>query len=486
MTTLKEKVEAIPYWYHKIALPDGIVTPGWAPISVDAYQLPEDLTGKRVLDVGAWDGFWTFEALKRGAAEVVAIDDFSDDLGNKDIKRTEWEPFDLCKESLGYNDKQCQRVTTTIEEYCRRKRKFFDVIMFFGTLYHLKHPYKALEQLIDLLAPDGEIYIESAICDDYSPYRGGIGKGYGNNDMVMEYYPYAEYGGNNSNWWVPTLQCLGSMLAGLGLHNVDAWALKQKPTLLPECRGFARGDKKEEQVRPEIKTQKVKPFTVAAVMSVPRLGFQDASFCVFEGLIPLKIPLIKVQGAFWGQCLERGIQLQIDNFNPDVILTIDYDTLFKPEDLMRLIETMKAHDEVDALIPLQVGRAGKSALLTLKSRTGVRREDVPRVEFEPEITKASTGHFGLTLLRTSALMKMEHPWFWGQPGMNNQWHDGRVDDDIYFWHKLAASGCQAYSANRVPVGHLELMCLWPDTNLQPLYQVPGDFHVSGKPETVWK
>jgi tRNA (mo5U34)-methyltransferase len=41
---------------------------------MDAYQVLPDLTGKRVLDVGAWDGFWTFECLKRGAREVVAID----------------------------------------------------------------------------------------------------------------------------------------------------------------------------------------------------------------------------------------------------------------------------------------------------------------------------------------------------------------------------------------------------------------------------
>jgi tRNA (mo5U34)-methyltransferase len=41
--------------------------------------------GKRVLDIGAWDGYWTFEALKRGAREVLAIDDFSDYMGKKDL-----------------------------------------------------------------------------------------------------------------------------------------------------------------------------------------------------------------------------------------------------------------------------------------------------------------------------------------------------------------------------------------------------------------
>ena len=69
--TLRQQVAAFPFWYHKIELPGGIVTPGWAPISVPSYGVPENLTGKRVLDVGAWDGFWTFEALKRGATDFV-------------------------------------------------------------------------------------------------------------------------------------------------------------------------------------------------------------------------------------------------------------------------------------------------------------------------------------------------------------------------------------------------------------------------------
>ncbi len=71
--SLQEQVDALP-WYHRMELPGGVVTPGWAPMSPAAYQVPKDLTGKRVLDVGAWDGYWSFEAMKRGARQVVAID----------------------------------------------------------------------------------------------------------------------------------------------------------------------------------------------------------------------------------------------------------------------------------------------------------------------------------------------------------------------------------------------------------------------------
>jgi tRNA (mo5U34)-methyltransferase len=93
---LKQRIAKIPFWYHKIELP-GAVTPGWQPASEAkkaAYRIPADLSGKRVLDVGAWDGFWTFEALKRGARQVVAIDDFSDFLGKlQNSERRAWRFF---------------------------------------------------------------------------------------------------------------------------------------------------------------------------------------------------------------------------------------------------------------------------------------------------------------------------------------------------------------------------------------------------------
>ena len=54
-SALTEQVKSFPYWYHRIELPGGVVTPGWAPLSKEAYRIPPDLTGKRVLDVGAWD-----------------------------------------------------------------------------------------------------------------------------------------------------------------------------------------------------------------------------------------------------------------------------------------------------------------------------------------------------------------------------------------------------------------------------------------------
>lgn len=228
-----------PYWYHRIELLGGVVTPGWAPLCPEQYRVPDDLVGLRVLDVGAWDGYWTFEALRRGAREVVAIDDFSDDLGNR-VKRQAWDTFDFCRDALGYKEPRCRRAEMSVYDVSESALGRFDVVFMFGTIYHLRHPLLALDRLASVC--DRDIFIESAILDDYSPYRGGKGHGYPR-QFVMEFYPRDEYGHNKSNWWVPTLNCLGLMVYAAGFGNLKAWKLTDNPGSVMECRGFVHARK---------------------------------------------------------------------------------------------------------------------------------------------------------------------------------------------------------------------------------------------------
>jgi tRNA (mo5U34)-methyltransferase len=237
---LRRRVAEFPYWYHKIALPGGVVTPGWAPLAPEVYRVPADLGGKRVLDVGAWDGYWSFEALRRGAREVLAIDDFSDimDTDAPSVRRA-WETFDLCREALGYGPDRCQREEMSVYDVSAERLGRFDVVFCFGVLYHLRHPLLALDRLAAVC--DDQIYVESAILDDWSPYRGGLGHGYPGGQMVAEFYPESQYANNPTNWWVPTLHCLAHMVRAAGFDRVDAWNLADKPYQLAHCRGFARG-----------------------------------------------------------------------------------------------------------------------------------------------------------------------------------------------------------------------------------------------------
>ena len=240
---IKSRVAAHPFWYHRIELPGGVITPGYAPISPPSYAVPEDLSGKRVLDVGAWDGYWSFEALKRGAREVVAIDDFSDFLGQlENSDRHAWETFDLCREALGYGDDVCARREMSVYEVNEAELGRFDYVFCFGLLYHLRHPLLALDKLSAVC--DEAIFVESAILDDFSPYRGGMGHGYAGGQFVMEFYPTNEYGRNDTNWWVPTGHCLAAMVRAAGFPRVDAQKLAKEPKELPHCRGFVQGYKR--------------------------------------------------------------------------------------------------------------------------------------------------------------------------------------------------------------------------------------------------
>ncbi len=241
---LQRMVQAKPFWYHKIALPHGVTTPGWAPIKADAYGIPADLTGKRVLDVGAWDGYWSFEALKRGAREVVAIDDFSDYLGILEERdRNAWENFDLCRQALGHGEDVCKRVEMSVYDVSEEKLGRFDVVFFFGTLYHLRYPLLALDKLASVC--DREIFVESAVSDDFSPYKGangpgGFGSGHAGR-MVMEFYPGTEYGKNDTNWWAPTVACMAGMVRAAGFDEAKGWKLTDTPQQLPHCRGYVHG-----------------------------------------------------------------------------------------------------------------------------------------------------------------------------------------------------------------------------------------------------
>ncbi|MFN0131074.1 MAG: DUF1698 domain-containing protein [Phycisphaerales bacterium] len=241
---IRARVASFSFWYHKIDLPGGVSTPGLNPVFPPAYGIPERLDGLRVLDVGAWDGYWTFEALRRGARQVVAIDDFSDYLGHlKPQDRKAWQTFDFCREALGYGDDRCTR--REISVYDLRPDTFgtFDVVFFFGTLYHLRHPLLALDRIA--AACTGQIFVETTILNDYSPYLGGLGKGYPeDHHVVMEFYPTNEYANNVTNWWNPTLRCLMAMVWAAGFtKDLSGWKLADKPQQIGHCRGFARGRK---------------------------------------------------------------------------------------------------------------------------------------------------------------------------------------------------------------------------------------------------
>jgi SAM-dependent methyltransferase len=143
-------------FYHVIPLTDTLQTPGWAHPQVLKQQAlirralhGIDLRGKRVLDVGCRDGLFAFEAERRGAAEVIGIDN--------DLSRGAVELL------IPYFGSRVRMYELNLDELTPQHFGRFDVVVCAGVLYHLRHPFWGLERLQGVLAEGGVLLLETAV-----------------------------------------------------------------------------------------------------------------------------------------------------------------------------------------------------------------------------------------------------------------------------------------------------------------------------------
>lgn len=228
----------------------------------------------------------------------------------------------------------------------------------------------------------------------------------------------------------------------------------------------------------------VSEINVSGAMSVPRLGFMDNMFCAIEAVIPCKVKMRKHGGAYWGQSLTKVFERILEEDDPDLILTLDYDSIFLPRHLAHMMQLMMLYPEIDALAPIQSSRHLSTALFTVLGPDG-NAAVIPRTRFEGDTSPVSTAHFGLTLLRAKKVRELPKPWFHSVPSPAGDWNDGHVDEDIEYWRKWVEAGNSLHLANRVAIGHGELMVRWPDINLDVHYQSMTDFQQKGVPEECW-
>ena len=206
----RRAIEANPVWYHTIELAPGVATPGYVDMRSTAPRvLPDDLSGKRALDIGTFDGFWAF-AMERRGADVTAIDlEKIDDAQWPPHKREELKRevdefgvelgrgFRLASEALG---SKVNRVISDIYEVTPERIGGPVDLAFIGTLLlHLRDPVRALDQVRSCLAPGGELRLiepVSLALTLRAPRR-----------------PAAEFQTLTTpfNWWVPNLA------------GIDAW-----------------------------------------------------------------------------------------------------------------------------------------------------------------------------------------------------------------------------------------------------------------------
>jgi hypothetical protein len=227
------------------------------------------------------------------------------------------------------------------------------------------------------------------------------------------------------------------------------------------------------------------PHTIAA-MSLPRLGWNDFWGCAYDVLHQLHIPMARFTGAFWEQGLSRVLAQAIDT-GAEYVLTLDYDTIFGTGEVLTLLTLAAENPEADAICPLQVARSKDQALLSVRDNdTGLAKQYLTTEDLAVDLMPVHTGHFGCTLIKLESLRDLPKPWMRGDPGPDGDWGKERIDPDITFWRNWNESGRSLFLAPRVTVGHLEVMIRWPDQQLRAIWQHPGDFKASGKPEGVWE
>lgn len=221
--TRQQKLERINTrpWYHSIEIEEGLVTPGRRPLAemrqvLDYVQLPERLDGLDVLDIGAWDGFFSFEAERRGAQRVVAYDLVPEDYGG----------FATARALLG---SRAEYVQGSVYDLSRKELGTFDLVLFLGVLYHLRYPLLALDRIREVC--DGFMILEThhldhcLLLDDgrtttlkaIDPHLDRI--------PLYQFYPSNELNSDYSNWFSPNRRAIedGLRTAGFEPKQLSVW-----------------------------------------------------------------------------------------------------------------------------------------------------------------------------------------------------------------------------------------------------------------------
>lgn len=184
-------------WFHQIDLGNGVKTPGRddSEHKLQLLGIPENLINKTVLDIGAWDGFFSFTAEKRGAVKVVAVD-IPIHAGLK-----------VAKKIL---DSQIIPMEIDVMDIAPENSGMFDVVLCLGVLYHLKHPLMALERIYSVTAGQLilETYVDMLDCDR----------------PAMAFYPGTELNGDPSNWCGPNPEMVLAMLKTVGFRKAEMYS----------------------------------------------------------------------------------------------------------------------------------------------------------------------------------------------------------------------------------------------------------------------
>jgi tRNA (mo5U34)-methyltransferase len=184
-------------WHQRFELTPGIFTPGTNDVEqlLELAGVPSDLSGASVLDIGTTNGGTAFALERRGAERVLATDIYDGDRFG----------FNAIRDALG-SSAEFRKVS--IYELAQHVEETFDIVIFWGVLYHLRHPLLALDNVRAVTR--GQAYIETAVCDYETDACGEL--------PIARFYPRDELAGDGSNWFAPNVAALKAWCRSCGLE----------------------------------------------------------------------------------------------------------------------------------------------------------------------------------------------------------------------------------------------------------------------------
>lgn len=211
---LRRRIEELGPWFHNMELrgvwtaPDHFLG-NYPEVKFAGFRdaLPADLTGKSVLDIGCNGGFYSFEMKRRGAARVVGIDTDSCYLRQARFAAS------VLGLDVDFRELAVWQVARLGEK--------FDLVIFMGVLYHLRHPLLALDLIHEHVAKDLLLFqslqrgsrdvVDVAEDYDFNEPAPFDEPGYPKLHFVERRYSHDE-----TNWWIPNRACTEAMLRSAG------------------------------------------------------------------------------------------------------------------------------------------------------------------------------------------------------------------------------------------------------------------------------
>lgn len=213
---LEQRIRELGPWFHNMVLAGVRTEPDhflgdYPAVKYRHFRdvLPADLTGKTVLDIGCNAGFYSLEMKRRGAERVVGIDTDEHYL----------QQARFAAEVTGLDIEFLRLPVWQVAQLAER----FDLVIFMGVLYHLRHPLLALDLIHEHVAKDMLLFqslqrgsIDIATVNDDYPFTAPAP--FDEPGYPKLHFVERRYSNDETNWWIPNRACTEAMLRSAGFR----------------------------------------------------------------------------------------------------------------------------------------------------------------------------------------------------------------------------------------------------------------------------